>query len=611
MFLLRCVFNTTTKGSYSCRRYIQNHVVAFSTVGGGTFMHPNKIFVSSSSSSSSSSSPLINNHHTRNRVWTNNNYNYNIAYRYYLISHWDMPDINDYINSHDEPKTKKKKKKKKKSMNDTDTDNTNNNNDIIYSKSNMVNVISSTESLTAKKIHALIKYRKKRQQLQQVVVEGPRMIFDLYRNMHTRQYIQRILIDTKLYEQYMLYFQQLYNLYPTPTTPTTNNSVQRHSDNDDDNSDNIENNNENSSDISRNNDNDISDETSDVKIENLNHSNDTSTTTSTTNEDSDNNNKNQNKYNKQTIVFHPTFRDVLQACCTDTVTHQGIVAICKIPNYNHHENDNNNNNDSVTINNTPTTEPEQQQQKQYRKMYLVCDAIQDPGNIGTLIRTAVACGVSAIYVLPNACDVWNPKAIRSAMGATFAIPIIECISWDDCYSKLYTSGCTSNTIYAATMLDNTNEEFNIEEFIQDTNNNQEEESEEENDMNTYLTKSTPHYEVDWIGMKAIVSSSNNHNTSDDDDHVVIPTASALIIGSEGNGLTIDIRNGIEQQQIQTVYVPMVTSEATTNTPSTESSSSIGVESLNAAICGSIILFEYLRQIKTATTTTTTPVTTTE
>ena len=55
---------------------------------------------------------------------------------------------------------------------------------------------------------------------------------------------------------------------------------------------------------------------------------------------------------------------------------------------------------------------------------LVIDGVQDPGNVGTLIRTAHALGAAATIVLRGTADVLNPKALRSAMGATFRHPVV-------------------------------------------------------------------------------------------------------------------------------------------------------------------------------------------
>ncbi|MEJ2548319.1 MAG: RNA methyltransferase [Gemmatimonadota bacterium] len=56
---------------------------------------------------------------------------------------------------------------------------------------------------------------------------------------------------------------------------------------------------------------------------------------------------------------------------------------------------------------------------------LVVDGVQDPGNLGTLIRTAEALGVEGVIVLPGTVDPWSPKVVRAAAGASFRIPISE------------------------------------------------------------------------------------------------------------------------------------------------------------------------------------------
>lgn len=51
------------------------------------------------------------------------------------------------------------------------------------------------------------------------------------------------------------------------------------------------------------------------------------------------------------------------------------------------------------------------------------DAIQDPGNVGSLIRTAAASGATAVILGPGCADAWSPKCLRGGMGGHFAIPV--------------------------------------------------------------------------------------------------------------------------------------------------------------------------------------------
>jgi TrmH family RNA methyltransferase len=56
---------------------------------------------------------------------------------------------------------------------------------------------------------------------------------------------------------------------------------------------------------------------------------------------------------------------------------------------------------------------------------LVLDAVQDPGNVGTILRTSVALGADATIALPGTVDLWNAKVVRSAMGASFHHPVMH------------------------------------------------------------------------------------------------------------------------------------------------------------------------------------------
>jgi TrmH family RNA methyltransferase len=61
----------------------------------------------------------------------------------------------------------------------------------------------------------------------------------------------------------------------------------------------------------------------------------------------------------------------------------------------------------------------------YGKKFLLADGVQDPGNVGTLIRTADAAGYDAVILGKGSADLYNPKVIRSTQGSHFHIPVIQ------------------------------------------------------------------------------------------------------------------------------------------------------------------------------------------
>ena len=87
------------------------------------------------------------------------------------------------------------------------------------------------------------------------------------------------------------------------------------------------------------------------------------------------------------------------ASASDTDTPQGIVAIAEVP--------------QLALESLPAG-----------PRYLVLDGIQDPGNTGTILRTAAALGVTATIALPGTVDLWNAKVVRSGMGAHFHHPAL-------------------------------------------------------------------------------------------------------------------------------------------------------------------------------------------
>lgn len=90
-------------------------------------------------------------------------------------------------------------------------------------------------------------------------------------------------------------------------------------------------------------------------------------------------------------------------------------------------------------------------------VFIVLDKINDPGNMGTIIRTCDAFGVSGILSIKGSVDVYSPKVVRSAMGSIFSVPIYENLSYDGFKNLL--PKLKGFTIYG-TMLDKNAKQLN-------------------------------------------------------------------------------------------------------------------------------------------------------
>jgi TrmH family RNA methyltransferase len=71
--------------------------------------------------------------------------------------------------------------------------------------------------------------------------------------------------------------------------------------------------------------------------------------------------------------------------------------------------------------------------------YLVLDGVQDPGNVGTLVRTAVGFGLDGVVVLDGTADPWGAKAVRASAGMVFRIPVMQS-SWREAREGLVRDG---------------------------------------------------------------------------------------------------------------------------------------------------------------------------
>lgn len=97
------------------------------------------------------------------------------------------------------------------------------------------------------------------------------------------------------------------------------------------------------------------------------------------------------------VACHETAPAVLESL-SDTVQGQGIVLLARRP--------------AAAVVERPG-------------LLLGFDRVQDPGNLGTLLRTAEAAGVDGIVLLPGCADVYSPKVLRASMGAAFRLPVLS------------------------------------------------------------------------------------------------------------------------------------------------------------------------------------------
>lgn len=90
------------------------------------------------------------------------------------------------------------------------------------------------------------------------------------------------------------------------------------------------------------------------------------------------------------------------AAMSDAITSQGIIAICKMPNHANSE-----------------------LSRFTNKHVIFLNEIQDPGNAGTILRSADAMGISAVITSPGSVDFYSPKVVRSTAGSLWHLPVFS------------------------------------------------------------------------------------------------------------------------------------------------------------------------------------------
>ena len=98
---------------------------------------------------------------------------------------------------------------------------------------------------------------------------------------------------------------------------------------------------------------------------------------------------------------------------SDTMTPQGVIAIVKMPHYDL-----------------------QELIKREQVNLVLLENLRDPGNLGTIVRTAEGAGMDAVILSKESVDIYNPKVIRSTMGAIYRMPILYVDSFSECLLEL-------------------------------------------------------------------------------------------------------------------------------------------------------------------------------
>ena len=118
---------------------------------------------------------------------------------------------------------------------------------------------------------------------------------------------------------------------------------------------------------------------------------------------------------------------------SETITPQGIIAICTIPTTQL---------DSIALNGS--------------RRFIYLSEVQDPGNAGTILRSADAFGMDAVITSPGSVDMFSPKVVRSTAGSLWHIPVFESIALEELVGRgvrgfsLGASGSKSLNDYVST-----------------------------------------------------------------------------------------------------------------------------------------------------------------
>ena len=124
-------------------------------------------------------------------------------------------------------------------------------------------------------------------------------------------------------------------------------------------------------------------------------------------------------------------------------------------------------------------------------LMVILDGVQDPGNLGTVMRSAEASGVRALLLTSDSVDLYNPKVVRAAMGAHFRLPVFPDMSWKK-----------------------------IEGLLEGT----------EQVVLTEASAEKAYYDIDWTKPSALIIGNEAHGPGEDAKRLATVTAAIPMVG---------------------------------------------------------------------------------
>lgn len=199
---------------------------------------------------------------------------------------------------------------------------------------------------------------------------------------------------------------------------------------------------------------------------------------------------------------------------------------------------------------------------------LICDNLRDPGNLGTILRSAAGAGCSKVLLTKGCVDAWEPKVLRAGMGAHFQVPIINNLDWEavpdhlPADTRVYVADNCGLYVQAQAQRSNKASDYG---WVRDHRPLKfHEYEEEEEDLESGASQ-------DWLPELEVQSY--------DSDWTEAPAA--VVIGGETHGVSLESLQLAESTGGGRLLIPIVP----------------GVDSLNSAMAASILLFEGKRQLR--------------